>query len=134
MMQKDIYDKLKNSKLGIEPENNDEARQLIKIFKDYNLIYKEDVDCPNIEEIDESLIYIMNNEWLYEDDDEYKTINEIITYQEFISKYITEDINPDKKDLIKILINNYLEENEISIQEELILKRFGDFCKERLDG
>ena len=132
MMQKDIYDKLKNSKLGIEPENNDEARQLIKIFKDYNLIYKEDVDCPNIEEIDESLIYIMNNEWLYEDDDEYKTINEIITYQEFISKYITEDINPDKKDLIKILINNYLEENEISIQEELILKRFGDFCKEIL--
>ena len=132
MMQKDIYDKLKNSKLGIEPENNDEARQLIKIFKDYNLIYKEDVDCPNIEEIDESLIYIMNNEWLYEDDDEYKTINEIITYQEFISKYITEDINPDKKDLIKILINNYVEENEISIQEELILKRFGDFCKEIL--
>ena len=132
MMQKDIYDKLKNSKLGIEPENNDEARQLIKIFKDYNLIYKEDVDCPNIEEIDESLIYIMNNEWLYEDDDEYKTINEIITYQEFISKYITEDINSDEKDLIKILIDRYLEENEISIQEELILKRFGDFCKEIL--
>lgn len=132
MMQEDIYNKLKNSKLGIKPANNSEAKQLIKIFKDYNLIYKEDLDCPNIEEIDESLIYIINDEWFYEYDDEYKTINEIITYQEFISKYLTEDINSDKKDLIKKLIDEYLEENEISIQEELILKRFGDFCKERL--
>ena len=32
MIQKDIYDKLKNSKLGVKPVNNDEARQLIKIF------------------------------------------------------------------------------------------------------
>ena len=124
MIQKDIYYKLKNSKLGIKPANNDEARQLIKIFKDYNLVYKGDLDYPNVEEIDESLIYIIN--------DEYKTINEIITYQEFVSNYLTEDINPDKKDLIKILIDDYLEENEISIQEELLLKRFGDVGKERL--
>ena len=132
MMQEDIYNKLKNSKLGIKPANNSEAKQLIKIFKDYKLIRKGDLDCPNVEEIDESLIYIINDEWFYEYDDEYKTINEIITYQEFISKYLTEDINSDKKGLIKILIDRYLEENEISIQEELILKRFGDFCKERL--
>ena len=132
MIQKDIYDKLKNGKLGIKPANNSEAKQLIKIFKDYKLIRKGDLDCPNVEEIDESLIYIINDEWFYEYDDEYKTINEIITYQEFVSKYLTEDINSDKKDLIKILIDRYLEENEISIQEELILKRFGDFCKERL--
>lgn len=46
----------------------------------------------------------------------------------------TININSDEKDLIKKLIDEYLEENEISIQEELILKRFGDFCKERLDG
>lgn len=132
MIQEDIYNKLKNSKLGIKPANNSEAKQLIKIFKDYKLIRKGDLDCPNVEEIDESLIYIINDEWFYEYDDEYKTINEIITYQEFISKYLTEDINSDKKDLIKSLIDEYLEENEISIQEELILKRFGDFCKERL--
>lgn len=132
MIQEDIYYKLKNSKLGIKPANNDEAKQLIKIFKDYKLIRKGDLDCPNVEEIDESLIYIMNNEWFYAYDDGYTTINEIITYQEFISKYLTENINSDEKDLIKKLIDEYLEENEISIQEELILKRFGDFCKERL--
>ena len=132
MIQEDIYNKLKNSKLGIKPANNSEAKQLIKIFKDYKLIRKGDLDCPNVEEIDESLICIINDEWFYEYDDEYATINEIITYQEFVSKYLTEDINSDKKDLIKILIDKYLLENEISIQEELILKRFGDFCKERL--
>lgn len=49
MMYKDIYNKLKNSKLGIKPANNDEAKQLIKIFKDYNLIRKGDYDKPNIE-------------------------------------------------------------------------------------
>lgn len=134
MMKEDIYYKLKNSKLGIKPENNDEAGQLIKILKEHNLIYKGDLDYPNVEEIDGTIIYIINNEWFYEYDDEYKTINEIITYQEFISKYLTEDINSDKKDLIKILIDIYLLENEISIQEELLLKRFGDFCKERLDA
>lgn len=132
MMQKDIYDKLKNSKLGVKPVNNDEARQLIKIFKNCGLIYKGDLDCPNIEEIGKNLIYIRNDEWFYDFDGEGIIVNEIITYQEFISKYITEDINSDEKDLIKILIDRYLEENEISIQEELILKRFGDFCKEIL--
>ena len=132
MIQEDIYNKLKNSKLGIKPANNSEAKQLIKIFKDYKLIRKGDLDCPNVEEIDESLIYIINDGWFYEYDDEYATINEIITYQEFVSKYLTEDINSNKKGLIKKLIDEYLEENEISIQEELILKRFGDFCKERL--
>ena len=57
MMQKDIYDKLKNSKLGVKPANNDEARQLIKIFKDYNLIYKED-DNPSFETYCSRYMYI----------------------------------------------------------------------------
>lgn len=132
MMKESFYNKLKNSKLGIKPANNDEARQLIKIFKDYNLIRKGDGDDPNIEEIDESLIYISNDEWFYDYDDENITVDEIITYQEFVSKHLTEDINSNKKGLIKILIDEYLLENEVSINEELILKHFGDFCKERL--
>lgn len=132
MIQEDIYNKLKNSKLGIKPANNDEARQLIKIFKEYNLVYKEDADEPNVESNTTRFIYIDGDEWFYDYDDEDTVVDEIITYQEFVSKYLTEDINSDKKDLIKILIDRYLEENEISIQEELILKRFGDFCKERL--
>lgn len=132
MIQKDIYDKLKNSKLGIKPANNDEAGQLIKILKEYNLVYKEDADEPNVESNTTKFIYIDGDEWFYDYDDEDTVVDEIITYQEFISKYLTEDINSDKKGLIKKLIDEYLEENEISIQEELILKRFGDFCKERL--
>lgn len=134
MMQKDIYNKLKNSKLGIKPANNSEAGQLIKILKEYNLVYKEDADEPNVESNTTKFIYIDGDEWFYDYDDEDTVVDEIITYQEFISKYLTEDINSDKKGLIKKLIDEYLEENEISIQEELILKRFGDFCKERLDG
>ena len=132
MIQKDIYNKLKNSKLGIKPANNDEARQLIEIFKEYNLVYKEDADEPNVESDTTKFIYIDGDEWFYDYDDEDTVVDEIITYQEFVSKYLTEDINSDKKDLIKILIDDYLEENEISIQEEIFLKRFGDFCKERL--
>lgn len=134
MIQKDIYNKLKNSKLGIKPKNNFEAELLIEIFKEYNLVYKEDADEPNVESNTTKFIYIDGDEWFYDYDDEDTVVDEIITYQEFVSNYLTEDINPDKKDLIKILIDDYLEENEISIQEELILKRFGDFCKERLDG
>lgn len=132
MIQKDIYDKLKNSKLGIKPANNDEAGQLIKILKEYNLVYKEDADEPNVESNTTKFIYIDGDEWFYDYDDEDTVVDEIITYQEFISKYLTENINSDEKGLIKKLIDEYLEENEISIQEELILKRFGDFCKERL--
>ena len=132
MIKEDIYYKLKNSKLGIKPANNDEARQLIEIFKDYNLVYKEDADEPNVESITTRFIYIDGDEWFYDYDDEDTVVDEIITYQEFISKYLIEDINSNKKGLIKILIDEYLLENEISIQEELILKRFGDFCKERL--
>lgn len=132
MIKEDIYYKLKNSKLGIKPENNDEAGQLIKILKEYNLVYKEDADEPNVESNTTKFIYIDGDEWFYDYDDEDTVVNEIITYQEFISKYLTEDINSNKKGLIKILIDEYLLENEISIQEELILKRFGDFCKERL--
>lgn len=132
MIQKDIYNKLKNSKLGIKPANNSEAKQLIKIFKDYKLIYKEDADEPNVESNTTKFIYIDGDEWFYDYDDEDTVVDEIITYQEFVSKYLTENINSDEKGLIKKLIDEYLEENEISIQEELILKRFGDFCKERL--
>ena len=133
MIQKDIYNKLKNSKLGIKPKNNFEEELLIEIFKEYNLVYKEDADEPNVESDTTRFIYIDGDEWLFYDyDDENVLVDEIITYQEFVSKYLTEDINSNKKGLIKILIDEYLEENEISIQEELILKRFGDFCKERL--
>ena len=132
MIKEDIYYKLKNSKLGIKPANNDEARQLIKILKEHNLVYKEDADEPNVESNTTRFIYIDGDEWFYDYDDEDTVVDEIITYQEFISKYLTEDINSNKKGLIKILIDEYLLENEISIQEELILKRFGDFCKERL--
>lgn len=132
MIKEDIYYKLKNSKLGIKPENNDEAELLIEIFKEYNLVYKEDADEPNVESNTTRFIYIDGDEWFYDYDDEDTVVDEIITYQEFISKYLTEDINSNKKGLIKILIDEYLLENEISIQEELILKRFGDFCKERL--
>ena len=134
MMQKDIYYKLKNGKLGVKPADDSEAEQLIKIFKDYNLIYKGDVNEPSIEYNTTKLIYIDNDEWCYDYTDENQIVSEVITYQEFISKYITEDINSDKKDLIKKLIDEYLEENEVSINEEIFLKRFGDFCKERLDG
>ena len=132
MIKEDIYYKLKNSKLGIKPANNNEAELLIEIFKEYNLVYKEDADEPNVESNTTKFIYIDGDEWFYDYDDEDTVVDEIITYQEFVSKYLTEDINSDKKDLIKNLIDRYLEENEISIQEELILKRFGDFCKERL--
>lgn len=134
MIQKYIYYKLKNSKLGIKPANNDEARQLIEIFKEYNLVYKEDADEPNVESNTTRFIYIDGDEWFYDYDDEDTVVDEIITYQEFISKYLTEDINSNKKDLIKKLIDEYLEENEVSINEEILLKRFGDFCKERLNG
>ena len=134
MMQKDIYDKLKNSKLGVKPANNDEARQLIKIFKDYNLIYKED-DNPSFETYGSRYMYIENSFWCYDFDDIPKLwVDEIITYQEFVSKYLTEYVDSDGKDLIKILIDEYLLENEVSINEEILLKRFGDFCKERLNG
>ena len=132
MIKEDIYYKLKNSKLGIKPANNSEAKQLIKILKEHNLVYKEDADEPNVESNTTKFIYIDGDEWFYDYDDEDTVVDEIITYQEFISKYLTEDINSNKKGLIKILIDEYLLENEISIQEELILKRFGDFCKERL--
>lgn len=77
--------------------------------------------------------YIDGDEWYYDYADEGQIVDEIITYQEFISKYLIEDINSDEKDLIKILIDRYLEENEVSINEELFLKRFGDFCRSRLD-
>ena len=123
MIQKYIYNKLKNIKLDIIPANNDEARQLIEIFKEYNLVYKEDADEPNVESNTTRFIYIDGDDWFYDYDDEDTVVDEMITYQEFISKYLTEDIN---------LIDDDLEENEISIQDELILESFGDFCKERL--
>lgn len=45
---------------------------------------------------------------------------------------VQENINSDKKDLIRNLINKYLSDNETSIQEELFLKRFQDYCLEKL--
>lgn len=130
MMKEDIYYKLKNSKLGIKPSNNNEGNELVKIFKEHNLIYIDDED--NVADvIKDKFLYIEHKEWFYGDEDVAKDM-EVISYKEFIDNYFLENINSDKKDLIRILIDEYLLENEISIQEELILKRFGDFCKERL--
>ena len=45
---------------------------------------------------------------------------------------VQKNVNSDKKDLIRNLINKYLSDNETSIQEELFLKRFQDYCFEKL--
>ena len=45
---------------------------------------------------------------------------------------VQKNVNSDKKDLIKTLVNKYLSDNETSIQEELFLKRFQDYCFEKL--
>lgn len=45
---------------------------------------------------------------------------------------VQKNVNYDKKDLIKNLVNKYLSDNETSIQEELFLKRFQDYCFEKL--
>lgn len=45
---------------------------------------------------------------------------------------VQKNVNFDKKDLIRNLINKYLSDNETSIQEELFLKRFQDYCFEKL--
>lgn len=47
---------------------------------------------------------------------------------------VKENVNSDKKDLIRNLINEYLSDNETSIREELFLKRFQDYCFEKLGG
>lgn len=47
-------------------------------------------------------------------------------------KLVQKNVNSDKKDLIRNLINKYLSDNETSIQEELFLKRFQDYCFEKL--
>ena len=46
---------------------------------------------------------------------------------------LVQNTDSDKKDLIGKLINEYLLENNSSINEELFLKRFGDFCRRRLN-
>lgn len=45
---------------------------------------------------------------------------------------VQKNINFDKKDLIRNLINKYLFDNETSIRGELFLKRFQDYCFEKL--
>ena len=46
---------------------------------------------------------------------------------------LVQNTDSDKKDLIGKLINEYLLENNSSINEELFLKCFGDFCRRRLN-
>ena len=41
-------------------------------------------------------------------------------------------VQKNKKDLIRNLIDKYLSDNETSIREELFLKRFQDYCFEKL--
>lgn len=45
---------------------------------------------------------------------------------------VQKNIDSDKKDLIRNLINEYLSDNETSIREELFLKGFQDYCFEKL--
>lgn len=45
---------------------------------------------------------------------------------------VQKNVNSDKKDLIRNLINKYLSDNETSIREELFLKRFQDYCFDKL--
>ena len=41
-------------------------------------------------------------------------------------------VQKNEKDLIRNLINKYLSDNETSIREELFLKRFQDYCFDKL--
>ena len=52
--------------------------------------------------------------------------------QEDVLELVQKNINSDEKDLIRNLINKYLSDNETSIREELFLKRFQDYCFEKL--
>lgn len=45
---------------------------------------------------------------------------------------VQKNIDSDKKDLIRNLINEYLSDNETSIREELFLRGFQDYCLEKL--
>lgn len=50
----------------------------------------------------------------------------------FVPENKLELVQKNEKDLIRNLINKYLSDNETSIREELFLKRFQDYCFEKL--
>lgn len=56
----------------------------------------------------------------------------LIWFREDELELVQKNVNSDKKDLIRNLINKYLSDNETSIREELFLKRFQDYCFEKL--
>lgn len=61
--------------------------------------------------------------------------NSCVWTNEYSLKLVKDEVKNtecDKKDLIRNLINKYLSDNETSIQEELFLKRFQDYCFEKL--
>ena len=63
---------------------------------------------------------------------EIKTKDSITWFAEDELELVQKNVNSDKKDLIINLINKYLSDNETSIREELFLKRFQDYCFEKL--
>ena len=58
--------------------------------------------------------------------------NSCVWTNEYSLKLVKDNVNSDEKDLIRNLINEYLSDNETSIREELFLKRFQDYCLNRL--
>ena len=62
----------------------------------------------------------------------YNNIDGHLAATENKLELVQKNVNSDKKDLIKNLVNKYLSDNETSIQEELFLKRFQDYCLEKL--
>lgn len=58
--------------------------------------------------------------------------NSCVWTNEYSLKLVKDNVNSDEKDLIRNLINKYLSDNETSIREELFLKRFQDYCFEKL--
>ena len=58
--------------------------------------------------------------------------NSCVWTNEYSLKLVKDNVNSDEKDLIRNLINKYLSDNETSIREELFLKRFQDYCLNRL--
>lgn len=50
----------------------------------------------------------------------------------FVPENKLELVQKNEKDLIRNLINKYLSDNETSIREELFLKRFQDYCFDKL--
>lgn len=81
-------------------------------------------------------IGVISDRWSEESEVPYpyevKTKDLIAWFAEDELELVQKNVNSDKKDLIGNLINKYLSDNETSIREELFLKRFQDYCLNRL--